>query len=759
MTPGFRVYLVDHHDGRATAMLMRSVARCFEGPPPSAYGRDPDDALARLEPEARALLRRGGDDLARYLWIERFRTERVQVDVHPQSSVEGQAVVGKRCIPLRLTYAWSEMESGAFRVMLPRYDWWLVAEALELVPEVLGQAVASALLGEDPRWIYDFRSEGSERVVEWMPDGADRGLERDPDATDSPTLEAVAEDWVAMARRHRLPPLVGGIEAVEAHAALFRRDPPRSVVLVGEPGTGKTTWARNLARHLLRRARDHDLVPTLWASSAERILSGVRYIGEWQARVLDIASELAEDGDLLFVDRLLPIVRAQHSGASIGDMLLPGLQAEEFALVAECTPAEWVRCRQLAPRLTSLLKPIEIEETPLAAMPALLGHYQRRRKLPFQLHEEASGRLVRHLDQLHRSARFPGKGFAFLDWLGAEGKAKGELYPTDASAAFARWSGLPEELVADDRPADAETIAGRLREGVVGQDAACTIAAGVLARFKAGLDDPERPLGSLLFTGTTGVGKTELAKQLARYLFGDEKRMVRVDMSELQAPGSARRLLAVGRGVQSLAVRLRSQPLSLVLFDEVEKAHPEVFDVLLGLLGEGRLTDAEGRLVDARSSLVVMTSNLGAGGGTGVGFRGPVPDFDGAVRRHFRPEFFNRIDYVVPFANLEMDALLLIVDLELRKASRRAGFVRRGLKVRATESARQRLAELGYDPKKGARPLKRVIEAKVVTPLAVRMAAEPSLKDRAFVLDASPDDAGGFTIRDQARAAFERGDQ
>ena len=736
MTPSFRVYLVSHHDGRATAILMRKIARCFEGPPPSVYGTDPDDALARLEPHARALLREGGDNLARYQWTERFNTERVKLEVHPQSSVAGQAVVGKRRIPLRLSYAWSEMESGAFRVMLPRYDWWLVAEALDVVPEMLAQTVASALLGEDPRWIYDFRHEGPERVVEWMPDGADRSVSTDPDYSDFPTLDAVAEDWVEQARRHRAPPIVGGTEAVAPHAAMFIREPPRSAVLVGEPGTGKTVWARNLARWLLERDRTVDAdVPRLWATSADRILAGMRYLGEWQARVLTVAEELAEEGDLLFVDRLLPIVTPQASGASIADLLLPGLVAGEFGIVAECSPAEWVRCRQLAPRLTSLLKPIEVNEPERAELPALLARYGRRRKLPFKLHPDAAGRLVRHLDQLHRSARFPGKGFAFLDWLGAEGKARGELYPRDASAAFARWSGLPEELVADDRPADAETIAARLSAGVVGQDPACAVAAGVLARFKAGLEDPERPLGSLLFTGTTGVGKTELAKQLARYLFGDAERMIRVDMSELQAPGSARRLLAVGKGVTSLATQLRRQPLSLVLFDEVEKAHAEVFDVLLGLLGEGRMTDLEGRLVDGRSALVVMTSNLGAGGPAAMGFGDAGADFEGAVRRHFRPEFFNRIDHVVPFANLGPEALLQIVALELAKVARREGFATRGLSLRATDAARAHLAELGHDPRKGARPLKRVVEALVVTPLALRIAADPTLRDRVFVVD------------------------
>src|SRR5262249_4487197 len=155
------------------------------------------------------------------------------------------------------------------------------------------------------------------------------------------------------------------------------------------------------------------------------------------------------------------------------------------------------------------------------------------------------------------------------------------------SAVYSRFSGLPVELISDDYPASQDQIAAELRRNVIGQDPACLSAARVLARFKAGLLDPEKPCGSLFFGGPTGVGKTELAKQLARYMFGAEDRMIRLDMSEYMTPGAAQRLLDVGEGAKALAERVRQEPLSLVLLDEIEKAHPEIFDLLLGILGEG----------------------------------------------------------------------------------------------------------------------------------------------------------------------------
>jgi ATP-dependent Clp protease ATP-binding subunit ClpC len=294
---------------------------------------------------------------------------------------------------------------------------------------------------------------------------------------------------------------------------------------------------------------------------------------------------------------------------------------------------------------------------------------------------------------------------------------------------FCRYSGLPEKLVSDDELGLPEQLAEILAQGVIGQDAACRAFSEVLTRFKAGVADPEKPLGSLLFVGPTGVGKTELAKQLARFMFGSAERMVRIDMSEYMTAGSTQRLLADEKGALSLAQRVSQDPLSLVLLDEIEKAHPAVFDLLLGILGEGRLTSQRGRLVDFRMTLIVMTSNLGTGGEP-AGFGRDAVDSDDAlraVRQHFRPEFFNRLDYVVPFGALSKDAVHEIVELELSAAGRREGLVRKNLRLSVAAEAKARLCELGFHPKYGARPLKRAIEEHVMTPIAIELSRRPKL--------------------------------
>jgi ATP-dependent Clp protease ATP-binding subunit ClpC len=254
----------------------------------------------------------------------------------------------------------------------------------------------------------------------------------------------------------------------------------------------------------------------------------------------------------------------------------------------------------------------------------------------------------------------------------------------------------------------------------------------VIKLSRAGLGHPDKPTGCFLFAGPTGVGKTELAKQLARTLFSDAERLVRVDMSELVTGPAITRLITPSPAGTSLADRIRRQPLSVVLFDEIEKADAAAFDLLLGVIGEGRLTDALGRLVDFRMAVIIMTTNLGAADPRPAGFSADpalTADYGSAIRNFFRPELLGRLDAVVSFRPLQPAALEQIVDLELTKLRLRPGLVSRGLRLELSAAARSRLAQLGHDPRLGARPLRRTIEDLVVAPIAERMAREPSWRE------------------------------
>ncbi|WP_437936040.1 AAA family ATPase [Sorangium sp. So ce341] len=768
-----RVYLIAHHDGRFTGILLRTWAFVFDRPAPSAYGASEEDVLRKLEVELHARVATGEDDLDRYLWDEPFEVRTLGVDVHPQTTVKRAAVVGRRRIPLRLTYLASKLAEGGYRVMLPRFGWSVVVEDLSIAPDVLRQLVTSALLGESPRSLFDFRREGDETVRPWSPRLPSRAEGSARRATDErPTLREVAEDLVDKAARQRLPLAVGDSEELEQ--ALPGLDaakgaPLPSILLVGGPGVGKTTWVYRLARRFAawRRDKARARSPGLFSTSADRLLAGMTYLGMWQARCLKLVDELSHEGDLLHVGALLPLLRPQPDGASLGDVLLPALRSGEVSLIAECTEPELEACQRRAASLVACFQVVRLREPDAAAVPALLAEYEARKDARVRLHPAGKKRLVQHLAMFRRDVLFPGKAFRFFDWLaqeagaraGAEARAGADagrvLYPRDVSEAYARHSGLPLELIADEIPASAEAIARGLKRRVIGQDEACDTAARVLARFKAGMNDPERPCGTLLFVGPTGVGKTELAKELTRSMFGDEGRMIRLDMSEYRLPGSSARLLEAGPGATTLAQRVRQEPLSLVLLDEIEKAHREVFDLLLGILGEGRLTDEDGRHVDFRMALIVMTSNLGVADRPPVGFggdeergapaaAGPRRAAPASVREHFRPELVNRIDHVVQFRSLGRDSVLRIVDLELAKAEARTGLVRRNLRLRVLPEARAWLADAGFDPRRGARPLKRVIEERVITPIAARMAEDPSCRDREIVVEGG---AAGLALR------------
>jgi ATP-dependent Clp protease ATP-binding subunit ClpB len=292
---------------------------------------------------------------------------------------------------------------------------------------------------------------------------------------------------------------------------------------------------------------------------------------------------------------------------------------------------------------------------------------------------------------------------------------KEEVDAEDVAEIVAKWTGIPVSRLMEGEMAKLVRMEDVLHERVVGQDEAVRAVANAIRRSRAGLSDPDRPIGSFLFLGPTGVGKTELARTLADFLFDDATAMVRIDMSEYMEKHTVSRLIGAPPGYVGyeeggqLTEAVRRRPYAVVLLDEIEKAHPDVFNVLLQLMDDGRLTDGQGRTVDFRNVVLIMTSNLGSGGSEEVVLK--------AVREHFKPEFLNRVDEIVVFHRLGRDHLARIVDIQLAAVQQR--LAERGITLTLTDGARQHVADAGYDPDYGARPLKRVIQREVADPLAL----------------------------------------
>jgi ATP-dependent Clp protease ATP-binding subunit ClpB len=322
---------------------------------------------------------------------------------------------------------------------------------------------------------------------------------------------------------------------------------------------------------------------------------------------------------------------------------------------------------------------------------------------------------------------------------------KEEVDAEDVAAVVSRWTGIPVSRLLEGEIEKLLRMEERIHERLVGQDEAVRAVANAVRRSRSGLQDPARPIGSFIFLGPTGVGKTELARALAEFLFDDEAAMVRIDMGEYQEKHTVSRLIGAPPGYVGfeeggqLTEAVRRRPYSVVLFDEIEKAHSEVFNVLLQLLDDGRLTDGQGRTVDFKNAVVIMTSNLGSEifaespeGGEGLDAR-----LRQMLSHHFRPEFLNRVDEIVVFHRLGRDHLRQIVSIQLRRVAERLAQAGFGMEV--SDEARDYLAEVGYDPVYGARPLKRAIQRELQDPLALRLLSGEVRRGDIILIDRAHD--------------------
>jgi ATP-dependent Clp protease ATP-binding subunit ClpB len=301
---------------------------------------------------------------------------------------------------------------------------------------------------------------------------------------------------------------------------------------------------------------------------------------------------------------------------------------------------------------------------------------------------------------------------------------KEEVDADDIAEVVGRWTGIPVSRLMEGELEKLVHMEERVHARVVGQDEAVTAVANAIRRARAGLQDPNRPLGSFIFLGPTGVGKTELARALAEFLFDDEQAMVRIDMSEYMERHAVSRLIGAPPGYVGyeeggqLSEAVRRRPYAVVLFDEIEKAHPEVFNVLLQVLDDGRLTDSQGRTIDFRNTVIIMTSNLGSSYLLASDDEAHARVME-ALHANFRPEFLNRIDEVVIFKPLTRDQIGQIVEIQLAKVRER--LKERSIELQLTGEAREWIANRGYDPTFGARPLKRIIQKELLDPLAMKL--------------------------------------
>lgn len=543
-----------------------------------------------------------------------------------------------------------------------------------------------------------------------------------------PVLKEVATDLIAQGASRAFEVE----EQVARLADLLVGAHGRSVLMVGNAGVGKTA----IAHELVRRRRHHHLAATpFWETTGARLMVGADAFGDWQERCHNVVAEASGTRAILLLGNLFELAEvARHSSSPQGmaGFFRPYIERGELLCIVECTPEQRDLLERDHPHLLKAFAVMQIDTPSADRVGRILAALAPA--------DSVSEAALQSIDSLHRRfarySAYPGRPIRFLEELLLQNSAA--LQPSDVARGFSRETGLPQFMIDDSLPLDLGKAREFFLSRVLGQDEAVDLTVDLLASVKANLSPPGRPIASLLFIGPTGVGKTEMARTLAHYLFQSRHRMVRFDMSEYADPYAVERLVSGQGGGQGLLTgKVREQPFGVVLFDELEKAHPSFFDLLLQILGEGRLTDEGGRLADFTNSLIVMTSNLGAGSFSKglLGFRsGGDPEnrakreFTSAVKAAFRPELFNRIDRLVPFAPLSRQTAGLVAAREVERLRERDGLGGEQLQLEMTAEVIMHLAEVGYDPRYGARPLKRAIERTVLEPLA-KIASESAGKD------------------------------
>ena len=550
-------------------------------------------------------------------------------------------------------------------------------------------------------------------------------------------LDQYSRDLTLLAASGSFDPVIGRDEEIRRSVQILSRRSKNNPVLIGEPGVGKTAVAEGIAAYIAGSdAPDSMAGKRLVALDLPALLAGTKYRGDFEERVKAVLKDVKKAGDvILFIDEMHTMIGAGSAEGAIdaANILKPALGRGEVQIIGATTPEEYRRHIEKDAALERRFQPVKIAEPSRSDSLKMLGAVRQGLEEHHGVKiSDAALTAAVDLSARYINDRFlPDKAIDLADEAAAHIRVSGGGLVTaeDIAAVVSLWTGIPVANLSADETKRLRNMESILHRRVIGQNEAVTAVSRAIRRGRVGLSDPNRPIGSFLFLGPTGVGKTELCRALAEAVFGESEAMIRLDMSEYMEKHAVSKLIGSPPGYVGyedggqLTERVRRKPWSVVLFDEIEKAHEDVWGILLQIMDDGRLTDSAGRVVSFRNTIIVMTSNVGAksisDGRPRMGFTPDGGDeaqlmrarINEELRRTFKPEFLNRIDETIVFRRLSRAEIRSIAERMLLTVAER--FKALGMTLSVPDQVVDFLAERGYDEKYGARPLRRAIRSMI----------------------------------------------